>query len=146
MDVKNFKDRRLMGEVFKLDEVTYKNLLSMATSLDKENMVVVKNLIDAADVEANLPYILMLYKEAGYRNLALDETTVEKIKGLTGITYGNALTWNQMYNVLHDNKNVDPVAMAFFINRFSDELGKQLEVAGFTFMEKYQLTLIPKGK
>jgi hypothetical protein len=135
-----------MGEVFKLDEVTYKNLLSMATSLDKENMVVVKNLIDSADVEANLPYILMLYKEAGYRNLALDETTVEKIKGLTGIAYGNALTWNQMYHVLHDNKNVDPIAMAFFINRFSDELGKQLEVAGFTFMEKYQLTLIPKGK
>jgi hypothetical protein len=88
----------------------------------------------------------MLYKEAGYRNLALDETTVEKIKGLTGIAYGNALTWNQMYHVLHDNKNVDPIAMAFFINRFSDELGKQLEVAGFTFMEKYQLTLIPKGK
>ena len=135
-----------MGEVFKLDEVTYKNLLSMATSLDKENMVVVKNLIDAADVEANLPYILMLYKEAGYRNLALDETTIEKIKGLTGITYGNALTWNQMYHVLHDNKNIDPIAMAFFINRFSDELRKQLEVAGFTFMEKYQLTLIPKGK
>jgi hypothetical protein len=146
MDVKNFKDRRLMGEVFKLDEVTYKNLLSMATSLDKENMVVVKNLIDSADIEANLPYILMLYKEAGYRNLALDENTVEKIKGLTGITYGNALTWNQMYHVLQDNKNVDPVAMAFFINRFSDELGKQLELAGFTFMEKYQLTLIPKGK
>lgn len=135
-----------MGEVFKLDEVTYKNLLSMATSLDKENMVVVKNLIDSADIEANLPYILMLYKEAGYRNLALDEATVEKIKGLTGITYGNALTWNQMYQILHDNKNVDPVAMAFFINRFVDELGKQLEVAGFTFMEKYQLTLIPKGK
>jgi hypothetical protein len=135
-----------MGEVFKLDEVTYKNLLSMATSLDKENMVVVKNLIDSADVEANLPYILMLYKEAGYRNLALDETTVEKIKGLTGITYGNALTWNQMYHVLQDNKNVDPVAMAFFINRFADALGKQLEVAGFSFMEKYQLTLIPKGK
>ena len=146
MDVKNFKNRRLMGEVFKLDEVTYKNLLSMATSLDKENMVVVKNLIDSSDVEANLPYILMLYKEAGYRNLALDETTVEKIKGLTGIAYGNALTWNQMYHILHDNKNVDPVAMAFFINRFSDELGKQLEVAGFTFMEKYQLALIPKGK
>ena len=146
MDVKNFKNRRLMGEVFKLDEVTYKNLLSMATSLDKENMVVVKNLIDSSDVEANLPYILMLYKEAGYRNLALDETTVEKIKGLTGITYGNALTWNQMYHILHDNKNVDPIAMAFFINRFSDELGKQLEIAGFTFMEKYQLTLIPKGK
>lgn len=146
MDVKNFKNRRLMGEVFKLDEVTYKNLLSMATSLDKENMVVVKNLIDSADVEANLPYILMLYKEAGYRNLALDETTIEKIKGLTGINYGNALTWNQMYHILHDNKNVDPVAMVFFINRFADELGKQLEVAGFSFMEKYQLTLIPKGK
>ena len=146
MDVKNFKNRRLMGEVFKLDEVTYKNLLSMATSLDKENMVVVKNLIDSSDVEANLPYILMLYKEAGYRNLALDETTVEKIKGLTGIAYGNALTWNNMYDILHKNVNVDPVAMSFFINRFVDELGKQLEVAGFTFMEKYQLTLIPKGK
>lgn len=146
MDVKNFKNRRLMGEVFKLDEVTYKNLLSMATSLDKENMVVVKNLIDSADVEANLPYILMLYKEAGYRNLALDETTIAKIKELTGIAYGNALTWNQMYHILHDNKNVDPIAMGFFINRFSDELGKQLEAAGFTFMEKYQLTLIPKGK
>ena len=146
MDVKNFKNRRLMGEVFKHDEVTYKNLLSMATSLDKENMVVVKNLIDSSDVEANLPYILMLYKEAGYRNLALDEATVEKIKGLTGITYGNALTWNNMYDILHKNVNIDPIAMGFFINKFADELGKQLETAGFTFMEKYQLTLIPKGK
>jgi hypothetical protein len=42
--------------------------------------------------------------------------------------------------------NVNPIAMAFFINRFSEELGRQLENAGFTFMEKYQLTLIPKGK
>jgi hypothetical protein len=41
---------------------------------------------------------------------------------------------------------MDPIAMGFFINRFADELGKQLETAGFTFMEKYQLTLIPKGK
>jgi hypothetical protein len=51
-----------------------------------------------------------------------------------------------MYDVLHKTENMDPIAMGFFINRFADELGKQLEVAGFTFMEKYQLTLIPKGK
>ena len=146
MDVKNFKNRRLMGEVFKLDEVTYKNLLSMATSSDKENHVVVKNLIDSADIEANLPYVLMLYKEAGYKNIDLNQDTIEKIKGFTGITYGNTLTWNQIYDILHKNVNIDPIAMGFFINRFSDELGKQLEVAGFTFMEKYQLALIPKGK
>jgi hypothetical protein len=146
MDVKNFKNRRLMGEVFKLDEATYKNLLSMATSGDKENHVVVKNLIDSADIEANLPYILMLYKEAGHKNLDLGKDTISKIKVLTNITYGATLTWNQMYHILHDNKNVDPIAMGFFINRFADELGKQLELAGFTFMEKYQLTLIPKGK
>ena len=88
----------------------------------------------------------MLYKESVYRNLALDDTTIAKIKELTNITYGSALTWNQMYDILHKNVNIDPIAMGFFINRFSDELGKQLEVAGFTFMEKYQLTLIPKGK
>ena len=51
-----------------------------------------------------------------------------------------------MYDILHKNVNIDPIAMAFFINRFSDALCKQLEVAGFSFMEKYQLTLIPKGK
>lgn len=146
MDVKNFKNRRLMGEVFKLDESTYKNLLAMATSVDKENHVVVKNLIDSADIEANLPYVLMLYKEAGYKNIDLEQDTIEKIKSFTGITYGNTLTWNSIYEILHDAKNVDPVAMGFFINRFAEELGKQLSVAGFTFMEKYQLTLIPKGK
>ena len=146
MDVKNFKNRRLMGEVFKLDEATYKNLLSMATSSDKENHVVVKNLIDSSDIQANLPYILMLCKEAGYKNLDLDQTTAEKLKELTGLQYNSVLTWNNMYDVLHKNVNIDPIAMGFFINRFSDELGKQLETAGFTFMEKYQLTLIPKGK
>jgi hypothetical protein len=146
MDVKNFKNRRLMGEVFKLDETTYKNLLSMAKSVDKENHVVVKNLIDSSDIEANLPYILMLYKEAGYKNINLEQDTIEKIKSFTGITYGNALTWNHMYEILHKTVNVNPIAMAFFINRFAEELGRQLETAGFTFMEKYQLTLIPKGK
>lgn len=146
MDVKNFKNRRLMGEVFKLDETTYKNLLSMAKSVDRENHIVVKNLIDSSDIEANLPYVLMLYKEAGYKNINLEQDTIEKIKSFTGITYGNALTWNHIYEILHKNVNVDPVAMGFFINRFAEELGKQLETAGFTFMEKYQLTLTPKGK
>jgi len=146
MDVKNFKNRRLMGEVFKLDETTYKNLLSMATSVDRENHIVVKNLIDSSDIEANLPYVLMLYKEAGYKNINLEQDTIEKIKSFTGITYGNTLTWNHIYEILHKNVNVNPIAMGFFINRFSEELGRQLENAGFTFMEKYQLTLIPKGK
>jgi len=146
MDVKNTKNRRLMGEVFKLDETTYKNLLSMATSVDKENHIVVKNLIDSSDIEANLPYVLMLYKEAGYKNINLEQDTIEKIKSFTGITYGYTLTWNNIYEILHKTVNVDPVAMGFFINRFADELGKQLETAGFTFMEQYQLTLIPKGK
>jgi hypothetical protein len=88
----------------------------------------------------------MLYKEAGYKNINLEQDTIEKIKSFTGITYGNALTWNHMYEILHKTVNVNPIAMAFFINRFAEELGRQLETAGFTFMEKYQLTLIPKGK
>ena len=135
-----------MGEVFKLDESTYKNLLAMAKSVDKENHVVVKNLIDSSDIQANLPYILMLCKESNRKDLDLDAVTVNKLKELTGLSYGSVFTWNQMYDVLHKNVNVDPIAMGFFINRFAEELGKQLEVAGFTFMEKYQLTLIPKGK
>jgi len=146
MDVKNFKNRRLMGEVFKLDESTYKNLLAMAKSVDKENHVVVKNLIESSDLQANLPYILMLCKEAGHKNLNLDSNTAAKLKEITGLDYNSVLTWNSMYDVLHKNVNVDPIAMGFFINRFSEELGRQLETAGFTFMEQYQLTLIPKGK
>lgn len=135
-----------MGEIFKLDESTYKNLLSMAKSVDKENQVVVKNLIESSDIQANLPYILMLCKEAGQKNLDLDSNTAAKLKEITGLDYNSVLTWNSMYEILHKNVNVDPIAMGFFINRFSEELGKQLENAGFTFMEKYQLTLIPKGK
>jgi hypothetical protein len=146
MDVKNFKNRRLMGEVFKLDESTYKNLLAMAKSVDKENHVVVKNLIESSDLQANLPYILMLCKEAGHKTLILDSDTVAKLKEITGLDYNSVLTWNSMYEILHKNVNVDPIAMGFFINRFSEELGKQLETAGFTFMEQYQLTLIPKDK
>jgi len=135
-----------MGEIFKLDESTYKNLLSMAKSVDKENHVVVKNLIESSDLQANLPYILMLCKEAGHKNLNLDSDTVAKLKEITGLDYNSVLTWNSMYDILHKNVNMDPVAMGFFINRFAEELGKQLETAGFTFMEQYQLTLIPKGK
>ena len=146
MDVKNIKNRRLMGEVFKLDETTYKNLLSMAKSVDRENHVVVKNLIESSDLQANLPYILMLCKEAGHKNLNLDSDTVVKLKELTDLDYNSVLTWNSMYEVIHKNVNVDPIATGFFINRFAEELGRQLENAGFTFMEKYQLTLIAKGK
>ena len=90
--------------------------------------------------------VSVIYKEVGYKNINLEQDTIEKIKSFTGITYGNTLTWNHIYEILHKNVNVDPIAMAFFINRFADELGKQLEIAGFTFMEKYQLTLIAKGK
>ena len=146
MDVKNFKNRRLMGEVFKLDETTYKNLLSMAKSVDKENQVVVKNLIENSDLNANLPYVLMLYKEAGHKNLDLSYETMQKLKEIASFDYNAQMTWNNMYDILHRTNNVDPVAMGFFVNRFTEELGRQLETAGFTFMEKYQLTLIPKGK
>jgi len=118
----------------------------MAKSVDKENHVVVKNLIESSDLQANLPYILMLCKEAGHKNLNLDSDTVAKLKEITGLDYNSVLTWNSMYDILHKNVNINPVAMGFFINRFSEELGKQLETAGFTFMEQYQLTLIPKGK
>lgn len=135
-----------MEEVFKLDESTYKNLLSMAKSVDKENHVVVKNLIDNADIERNLPYVLMLCKEAGVKNLDLDRDTIVKLKQLTGFEVTNQITWNTMYNVVNKNTNIDPVAMSFFINRFAEELGKQLEAAGFTFMEDYKLTLIPIAK
>ena len=88
----------------------------------------------------------MLCKEAGQKNLDLGLDTIVKLKELTGLEYSSILTWNIMYDILHKNVNMDPIAMGFFINRFSEELGRQLENAGFTFMEKYQLTLIPKGK
>ena len=52
-----------MTSNLKISEAEYINMLSMANSSDKSNLSVVQSILENMDIDTNIVYVLMLYKE-----------------------------------------------------------------------------------
>ena len=52
-----------MTSNLKISEAEYINMLNMVNSSDKSNLNVVQSILENMDIDTNIVYILMLYKE-----------------------------------------------------------------------------------
>ncbi len=52
-----------MTSNLKITEAEYINILSMVNSSDRSNLSVVQSILENMDIDTNIVYVLMLYKE-----------------------------------------------------------------------------------
>ena len=129
----------------KLSEAEYVNLLSMTRSSDTDNINVAHSILENLDVDVNIVYILMLYKEAtAYQRekLFTDEiaAAVNKYAVIKDQNFKN-VDWATIIEIA---KKSDPLQEGFVISRFANEIETQLKDAGFVFMDNYKITLTKK--
>lgn len=129
----------------KLSEAEYANLLSMTRSSDGDNINVAHSILENLDVDANIVYILMLYKEATSHQrekLFTDEiaAAVNKHAVIKDHNFKN-VDWATIIEIA---KKSDPLQEGFVISRFANEIETQLKDAGFVFMDNYKITLTKK--
>lgn len=121
------------------------NLLMIMQSSDKDNLTVASEMLRYIDVEANLPYLLILYKEAGHeiRNTVFIESVGDKIRQFCKvINMDTPVTYTVLYNEIKMHK-VSPEAMNYFLDKFSKTIRHTMMEWGFSFLSDFNLKLIP---
>ena len=131
-----------------LNSETCDNIIKMMNSPDKENWTVVQELLNHIEIEPNLPYILILYKEAKgeiRKILFSDEMATRLINTCTTFSFFNKqqITYQQIYDEIK-TKKVSEESLEYFLNIFALSLGKSLINWGYSFMEDFDIKLIPK--
>ncbi len=122
------------------------SLLMIMHSSDKDNLILAAEMIRYIDVEANLPYLLILYKESTteIRATVFMETIAEKLKSCckTIGSDSSTMSYNEIYQELKAHK-VSPTAMDYFLDKFSKTISDSMVNWGFSFLSDFKLKLIP---
>jgi len=133
----------------KLNRDTCKEIIKMVSSTDVSNFTVAEEIIRNIDVEKNLPYLLMMYKEAtpSVRTSLFLNTIKDKLNNCCKtmeISESSSITYNMIYEELKAH-NVDEEPMEYFLERFAESIALNLEKWGFSFLRDYKIKLIPKS-
>ena len=67
-----------MTSNLKITEAEYINMLNMVNSSDKSNLNVVQSILENMDIDTNIVYILMLYKEINNDQRCRGDVTVPR--------------------------------------------------------------------
>lgn len=121
------------------------NLLMIMQSNDKDNLIVAAEMIRYIDVESNLPYLLILYKESSseIRTSVFMETIAEKLQTQCKIIKKDTVvSYNSLYQELKAHK-VSPIAMEYFLEKFSKTISDSMVNWGFSFLSDFKIKLIP---
>lgn len=133
-----------MTSNLKITEAEYINMLNMVNSSDKSNLNVVQSILENMDIDTNIVYILMLYKEINndQRGLLFTDQISAEVNKHAVIKDGNFknVDWATILYIAQKKKD-DPLQEGFAISRFSNEIETQLKDAGFTFMDKYKISI-----
>ena len=116
-------------------------------SSDKSNLNVVQSILENMDIDTNIVYILMLYKEISneQRSSLFTDQISAVVNKHAVIKDGNFknVDWATIIQIAQTKKD-DPLQESFAIARFSNEIETQLKDAGFTFMDKYKISITKK--
>lgn len=128
-----------------LNTETCNNLLNMIYSPDKENWTVVEQLLNHIDIESNLPYILMLYKEstAELRKEIFTDNVIKRLEAVCNFcTFQNRtqITYQAIYDEIK-SKQVSKESMEFFIDKFSISLRNAMMNWGYSFLSDFEMKL-----
>lgn len=121
------------------------NLLMIMSSSDKDNLTVAAEMIRYIDVEANLPYLLVLYKESTseIRATVFMETIAEKLQSCCEVVNSESpISYNAIYQELKAHK-VSSIAMEYFLDKFSKTISDSMVNWGFSFLSDFTIKLIP---
>jgi hypothetical protein len=134
-----------MTNELKLTPEICDNILKMMQSSDKDNLTVAAETIRHIDVVKNLPYLLIMYKEANTecRQTAFMETVLNQLVLICKhVDFETVVTYNALYNeiVYH---NVSDEAMEYFLDKFSVSIKRNMMEWGFSFLSDFNLKLIP---
>lgn len=121
----------------KLDWQYFDNVLKMLESSDKDNTEVVLTIIENIDIEKNLPFILLLFKESSrQQKYAIFKSKIPKLK-----TYipdvNHVFTYYEIFKQLSDDQNTE--AVDYFMSRMANHIEYQLDDWGLHFREKYKI-------
>jgi len=131
-----------------LNRDTCKEIIKMVSSTDVSNFTVAEEIIRNINVEKNLPYLLMMYKEAtpAVRTSLFLNTIKDNINSCCKtmvIADTSSITYNMIYEEIKAH-NVDEEAMDYFLERFAESIALNLEKWGFSFLKDYKIKLISK--
>lgn len=133
-----------MTSNLKITEAEYINMLNMVNSSDKSNLNVVQSILENMDIDTNIVYVLMLYKEINndHRSALFTDQISAEVNKHAVIKDGNFknVDWATILYIAQKKKD-DPLQEGFAISRFSNEIETQLKDAGFTFMDKYKISI-----
>ena len=131
---------------FVLNPETCLNLISILKSNDSSNLDVAEETIRYIDVEKNLPYLLIMFKESTVqiRDTVFIKTIKEKLnhccKLITIDQADQSLTYDQMFEEILQH-NVDSEAMQFFLDRFAERISVTMTTWGFTFLRNCKMKI-----
>ena len=134
---------------FILNSETCLNLINILKSNDTSNLDVAEETIRHIDVENNLPYLLIMFKESNIqvRDTVFIKTIKEKLNSICKIiTFDEAnqsITYDQMFEEIQKHK-VDAEAMQFFLDRFSIAISAVMQTWGFSFLSMCDLKIVTK--
>jgi len=124
-------------------EQGYNNLLLMVKSSDKENHVIVRSILEGADMSKAIVYALLLYKEMdrSLRDDIFSDEVVEAMKPYVVIKESSFknIDWANIIEIAIANKEACPEGEGVVVGRFAKEIEHQLVESGFEFMKNYNL-------
>ncbi len=134
-----------MTNELKLTPEICDNILKMMQSSDRDNLTIATETIRHIDVVQNLPYLLIMYKEANTecRQTVFMETIVNQLTLICRhIDFNSNVTYTSLYNeiVYH---NVSGEAIDYFLDKFSVSIKRNMMEWGFSFLSDFNLKLIP---
>ena len=151
-----------INETIILSDSTYERVLGMLTSPDKESVYIGVSIIEAVDMEENLPYILLLAKDCEKAKCEHNPFNKDIQEGdgptnassfnitLSGIidkcrNDNKNINYNNMYKVIMSNQKSSSASVQFFLDKFAEALMVHLATWGFDFVDEMNLKLIPKN-
>ena len=124
----------------------FNNLISMGSSSDVENHVLALALVEHADFNENLVYILLL-KKLGKINWETWKThapkTSLKLKNI--IPEAKVITYKKIFDMLGSIKN-NQEQILFFLDYFAKYLEKQCKQLGYDFIESLEIKIKTKNE
>lgn len=136
-------------EKFVLNNETCLNLISILKSNDVSNLDVAEETIRYIDVEQNLPYLLIMFKESGItvRETVFIKTIKDQLNSICKvIKFDNAnqsITYDEMFQEIMKHKP-SPESIQFFLDRYAFMMKDVLKGWGFSFLDFCDMKLTMK--
>lgn len=128
--------------ITKIDPESYKNILSMANSPDKENQIVALTLVENIDYKKNMAYILVLKKQANIPSDMWKEHAPMVHKKLTdsNVDPDKVITFKKILMMLIENGATQD-DLDFYCKSFASHMKEAIKNIGYDHVDDLEITV-----